>query len=216
MLVGHTSRVMLLAVLSLTFALSGCSWSSVKVLERPPGADGFAPVRVESKEQMIAIVDGIQQTAQVGYDVGSSFYATFIEKLNETGLFEKVLYANASNGRTVPKAIRLRLTIHEAGQKYRTETSEAAFIEIITLGLGNGLVTRKDEYESSFTMEATRWDGTVKRFTTKSKGITKYTKGNEDKVRIELMAALRTMNLNALMNQFLREAEFFNVKPIGT
>ncbi len=188
--------------------LQGCG-GGIQITEKPPAIDD--PTQYEliaAEHKALAVINNIHLEIGGIEKAPSDTLALRVRgKLSQTNLFHEILFNNPYIGIT---HIKFSLIIKEAEIKF------PPIGERLMSGFTLGLIPLEGEYQSEMILKVERSDGVRKEYMAKGSGTSSAFFGvhNYHKVMDDLFQAINSANLNSLMAQLRKDAEFFRVRSI--
>ncbi|BEH09648.1 MULTISPECIES: hypothetical protein [Geobacter] len=193
----------------LAMVLSGCTahWTNIDL--KPEGADSLNAYSGGKKTTSCVAVMNDLRVKSNGQEVNASseFQKRFVTNLKDTKIFESVITDMPT---TKPeKYVNFALTVNENQDTNQGANVAKGFFIGLSLYLLTPVLPLSYDFDSEMLLNATRWDGKTKQYVAKGQGSASYHLfANAPMAGGEVRAKITNNNLNALMNQLVRDTEF--------
>ena len=188
--------------------LQGCG-GGIQITEKPLDLDNSPQNEIIADESKpLAIINNIHlEIGGIERTPSDNLKLRLRGKLSETNLFHEILFNNPYVGIT---HIKLSFIIKE------TDVNLPPLEKRLMSGFTLGLVPLKGEFQSEMILKVERSDGVRKEYMAKGRGTASAFLGvhNYRNVMNDLYDTIDSNNLNSLMAQLRKDAEFFRVRPI--
>jgi hypothetical protein len=189
--------------------LSGCTYHWANIDLKPNGSDLITPYAGNKKiVSCVAIMNDLRVKSN-GQDVNASseFHKRFVINLKDTNIFESVVFDMPTA--KPEKYVNFTLSVNENQDTNQGANMAKGFFIGLTLYLLTPVLPLSYDFESEMLLNATRWDGKTKQYVTKGKGSASYHLfANPIMAGQEVRNKVTNNNLNALMNQLIRDTDF--------
>lgn len=185
---------------------AGCASHWVSIEEKSPGAETFTPaVKKGTEVACLSRVTVMQNGVEV--TPNQDWIKRFSDKLRDTQVMSTLTNDHNCNGTS------FNLTVSNTIDSHQGANATKGFFIGATLFLLTPALPLNIDFSSEMTLDATRPNGTAKRYTAKSAGSAWWHYfGNNILAGQELGSTITNNNTNAVMNQVVADSDFYNVK----
>lgn len=194
----------------LTILLSGCTAHWVEIGNKPDGSESINQYAGDKKATIgsVAIMNDLRVKSD-GQEVNASsnFEKRFMAHLKDTNIFNAVV--SDMPAAKPEKYVKFALSVSENQNPHQGTNFVKGMLIGLTLYALTPVLPLSYDFESEMVLNATRWDGKTKQYVAKGNGSVSYHLfANKVMAGQEVQAKVTNSNVNALMNQLVRDADF--------
>lgn len=193
----------------LMMLLSGCTshWTSIDL--KPDGSDSMNPYSGDNKKAGCVAIMSEVRVKNNGLDANASdsFQKRFILNLKDTRIFEAVVQDMPTP--KPDKYVSLALAVNENHDLHQGSNVTKGIFIGLSLYLLTPVLPLSYDFESHMLLNATRWDGKTKQYVAKGQGNSSFQLyANRAAANGDVQSKVMSNNLNALMNQLVKDTDF--------